>query len=168
MNYHLAVATEEHLEIIIQVIARTTVAAEHYAEISDFEAEVQRLTPRVKGYYAGTYHPGYALADRAIFVAVVDGVIAGCVAGHRSTRLGCGGELQWMFVLPEYQRKGIGRSLLKPMAAWFVGNGIARVIIDAPPENPCRRFYLKYGAQALDEYWLYWPGISSLTDQKLA
>ena len=92
-------------------------------------------------------------------VAVHDEQIAGFIAGHRSTRMGCNAELQWMFVLPQWQRQGVGARLLQPLREWLIANHSTKVIIDAPPDNPCRAFYLKHGAIPFDEYWLYWENI---------
>ena len=80
----------------------------------------------------------------------------------RSTRRGCAAELQWMFVLPNWQRKGIGAALLRRLAKWFTEQESTKVIVEAPPENPYRTFYLKHGAIPLDEYWLYWQHIDNI------
>jgi GNAT superfamily N-acetyltransferase len=156
-------AAEFDLAAITRVQARAMVAADHYQDSRDEEAEYRRLWPRVSGYFAGTYGPKDSLAERTMFVAEEEGTIVGFIAGHRSTRRGCNAELEWMFVLPEWQRQGIGALLLRPLQAWFVARNSARVIVDAPPQNPCRAFYLKHGAVPLDEYWLYWKDIGVAT-----
>jgi hypothetical protein len=38
------------------------------------------------------------LTERAAFVAIDDGDLVGFVAGHKTRRLGCDGELQWINV----------------------------------------------------------------------
>src|SRR5947208_1724187 len=80
-------------------------------------------------------------------------------------RRGCTAELQWLFVLPQWQRQGVGGELLRPLREWFVARKGTRVIIDAPPANPYRAFYLRHGAVALDGYWLYWKDIG--TDEQI-
>ena len=152
-------AVEADLDVIARVQARTMVASDYYDDSVDEELEFRRLRPRVGGYFHGTYHPSYALAERSIFVADHDAQVNGFIAGHRSNRMGCTGELQWMFVLPHRQRKGIGAALLRPMAEWFRDHASTKVIVDAPPANPYCEFYLKHGAVALDAYWLYFPNI---------
>lgn len=139
------------------------VASNHYHDAVNEEAEYQRLHPRLVGYVAGTYHPSCSLPERLVIVAQQDEQSIGFIAGHRSTRLGCTGELQWMFVLPSWQRKGIGAALLRPLATWFIEQESRKVIVDAPPENPYRAFYLKHGAVPLDAYWLYWEDISKVS-----
>lgn len=160
-KHHIQIRTavETDLEEMARIQACTLVASAYYDHSLDEAVEYERLHPRVSGYFAGTYHPGYALEDRAMFVAIDQKRIVGFIAGHCSTRMGCTAELQWMFVLPQWQRKGIGAGLLEPLRQWFKVQSSTRVIIDAPPENPYRAFYLKHGAFPLDEYWLYWENI---------
>ena len=154
-------AVDSNLAAIARVQARTMVASDFYQTALDEEAEYQRLCPRINGYFAGTYNPSYALAERTVLVAVQEEQIVGFVAGHLSTRMGCTAELQWMFVLPRWQRQGIGARLLWPLRQWFQGHGSTKVIVDASPENPYRSFYLKHGAIPLDGYWLYWEDIGA-------
>lgn len=157
MHVRPVVATD--LEAIAWVQARIMVAAAHYPDSVNEESEYHRLLPRVSGYFAGTYGPRFALAERSMFVAEHQGEIIGFIAGHRSTRRGCNAELEWMFVLPRWQRQGVGARLLQPLREWFIQQKSTRVIIDAPPTNPCRAFYLKHGAVPLDGHWLHWEDI---------
>lgn len=150
---------DSDLAAIACLQARTMVASDFYDTALNEDAEYQRLYPRIVGYLAGTYNPSYALAERAVFVAEHEEQVIGFIAGHRSTRQGCTAELQWLFVLPHWQRKGIGARLLGSLQNWFIDQGRTRVIVDAAPENPSRSFYLKYGAVPLDTYWLYWKDI---------
>ena len=106
-------------------------------------------------------HIRAAVAPDLPAVAVHEGLIIGFIAGHRSTRLGCNAELEWMFVLPQWQRRGVGGKLLQSLRGWYVAEKITKVIVDAPPTNPFRAFYLKHGAIPFDSYWLYWENIGS-------
>ena len=153
---------KSHIEAVARIQVRAMVASPFYDEATDEQVVYKRIYPRVAGYFAGTYHPGHALPERAGFVAIADGAIRGFIAGHKTTRMGCTGELQWMFVGPDWQRKGIGSMLLLPLAEWFSAGSSSKVIVDASPENPSRPFYLKHGASAFDEYWLFWPDIGIL------
>ena len=108
-------AVESDLAAIARVQACTMVASDFYETSLDEEAEYQRLYPRIVGYLAGTYNPSHALAERTLLVAAQEDQIVGFVAGHLSTRMGCTAELQWMFVLPHWQRQGIGARLLEPL-----------------------------------------------------
>ena len=161
---HIRPASKSDLEAITLVQARTMVAAAHYQESVDEELEYRCLHPRLSGYFAGIHSPQHALPERSVFVAEHDGQIIGFIAGHRSTRRGCNAELQWMFVLPKWQRQGVGGCLLQALKQWFIEQQATRVIIDAPPANPCRAFYLRHGAIALDDHWLYWKDISNVQE----
>ncbi len=146
------------LEPIARVQAQAMFAAPYYDAAVDEESEFRRLRPRISGYFDGSYHPRFARADRTLLVA--DGQrVVGFGAGHVSTRLGCTAELQWLFVLPQWQRQGIATALLKSLAEWFGRLQSTRVIVDAPPDNPSRAFYVSHGAIPLDAYWLHWPDI---------
>ncbi len=149
---------------MVGVQAEAMVASGYYETAVDVDQESARLRPRVHGYFFGTYHPSHALEPRAMFVAEQGSGVIGFVAGHLSTRMGCDAELQWIFVRPAAQGRGVGSSLLPPIAEWFTSQGATHVIIDAPPENPYRTFYIEHGAVPLDSYWLHWRDVSGLVD----
>ena len=151
-------ARSSDLDDLARVRAQAVVASPFYDDAVDESEEFNRFRPRIVGYFAGTYHPSFAQSARTVVVAD-GGTVIGFGAAHESTRLGCTGELQWMFIPPQWQRKGIGLTLLKSLADWFAQVRSTRVIVDAPPGSPGRAFYTRYGALALDEYWLYWPDI---------
>jgi GNAT superfamily N-acetyltransferase len=72
---------------------------------------------RIGSYMAVEQSPQQALAARAIFVAVDDGTVVGFVAGHRTRRYACDGELEWINVAPEHRGRGLSGQLLAVMAA---------------------------------------------------
>jgi GNAT superfamily N-acetyltransferase len=110
-------------------------------------------------------HPQKALEPRILFGALADGRMVGYIAGHFSTRHGCEGELQSIYVLPKYQRRRIGGELLKRLAGWFAARGQRSICVGVEPTNPYRRFYEKHGARYLDEHWLVWDDISAVADE---
>lgn len=121
---------------------------------------------RMARYLAGEHHPRHALAPRVMFVAGQGGRMIGYIAGHRTTRFGCDGELQWIFVAPEARGGGAAELLLDRLAAWFIGEGARRVCVDVVPENTrARRFYHSHGAQTLHPNWLVWPDIAAARRQ---
>ncbi len=109
---------------------------------------------------AGTYHPGFALEDRVVFIAEQSGQIIGFIAGHKTLRFGCDGELQWAFVLPHWQNKGVASSLLAMLRKWFDKRGMKKVCVNASADMATRAFYLKQGAVAMNEHWCVWEDIS--------
>ena len=162
MEVPIRAAVAADVDALSVIQARAMVASSYYDAARDEAAEARRLRERLSGYLAGTHHPRAALAERAVFVAEEAAEAVGFVAGHRSTRQGCTGELQWLFVRPDRQRRGIGRALLGAMRDWFVAQASVRVVVDAPPGNPSRGFYLRHGAAPLDGWWLVWADIGAL------
>lgn len=115
---------------------------------------------RIRGYLAGTHNPQHALAERAAFIAEADGFIVGFIAGHRTQRHGCDGELEWINVASAHRGQGIAGQMLLPMAAWFAEQQVFRVCVNVAPENAAARaLYAKYGAQPLRPFWMVWPDI---------
>jgi ribosomal protein S18 acetylase RimI-like enzyme len=116
----------------------------------------------MRRYLAGEHHPQQARAPRAAFLAERAGSLVGFVAGHRTTRFGCDGELQWLLVAPAARGGGVGAALLAALAGGFAGEGTRRVCVNVAPENaPARRLYARHGAIELSEYWMVWPDITT-------
>lgn len=115
---------------------------------------------RIAGYLEGTHHPQHALSERAVFVAEEDGAVAGFVAGHRTQRLGCDGELEWINVAAAHRGRGIAEQLMVAMARWFVEQHAFRICVNVAPENArAVALYTKFGAQPLEKFWMVWPDI---------
>jgi len=124
---------------------------------------------RMALYVSGEHHPQHAREPRIIFVAEGEGSMIGYIAGHLTTRFGCDGELQWLFVLPEHRGGGVASDLLRQLAAWFVSQAAPKVCVNVEPENMrARRFYERHGARAMNEHWLVWPDISCAGVQRVA
>jgi GNAT superfamily N-acetyltransferase len=91
---------------------------------------------------------------------VLLGVVGGKTAGfalyfhHFSTFLGRRGLwLEDLFVLPEYRRRGLGRALLRALAALALDRGCARfewAVLDW--NAPAIEFYRGLGATVLDDW----------------
>lgn len=123
---------------------------------------------RMALYLSGQHHPQHALAPRVIYVAEEDGSLIGFIAGHRTRRFACDGELQWIFVSPESRGSDAASQLLHRLAAWFVAQGTRRICVDVDPANTAaRRFYRKHGAEDLNEHWLVWPDIQVVLNRPL-
>ncbi|HEX3142388.1 MAG TPA: GNAT family N-acetyltransferase [Pyrinomonadaceae bacterium] len=117
---------------------------------------------RMAAYFEGRHHPQDALASRVGYVASIDQVIVGYIAGHRTTRHGCAGEVQYLFVSPEFRRRGIATGLLRLLAEWFQSEGVREVCValanDSPPE--AKPFYESVGATPLKKHWYSWKDIA--------
>lgn len=116
-------------------------------------------------YFRGEHHPQLALLPRTGYAAFVGGTMIGYVAGHLSTRQGCGGELQYLFVAPDSRRQGIATTLVRHMADWFAERGVRRVCVCVDADSPAARpFYRSLGAAALSpekQLWYVWEDLET-------
>lgn len=118
---------------------------------------------RVGWYLSGEHSPRQALAVRAAFVAVDEGRVVGFVAGHRTRRYQCDGELEWISVDMAERGQGIAGKLLCKVTDWFVERELFRVCVDIDPNNAAgRTLYAKYGAQPLREHWMVWEDVRAI------
>ena len=112
---------------------------------------------RISLYLRGLHSPQQALPARAAFVAMHEDELAGFVAGHRTRRYGCDGELQWIDVQKERRGIGIADKLIAQMGAWFVEQHAFRICVNVAPENiAARKVYTRNGARSLNEFWMVW------------
>ena len=116
--------------------------------------------PRTGAYLAGDHHPQRALPPRTGFLALQDDGVVGYIAGHLTRRFECDGELQYLWVAPDYRKQGIASRLLELQAEWFLGQDAGRICVDVLPDNTAARsFYGRNGAETLNPHWLVWPDI---------
>ena len=137
------------------------------ATSADVPAMVQcRLTPdpRMAAYLDGEHHPQQALPPRAGYVALRGEQIVAYIAGHRTKRHGCQGELQYLYVAPGDRRRGLGTGLLRLLAEWFREQGVQKVCVgianDSPPE--AKPFVEHHGATPLAKHWYAWEAIGAV------
>ena len=116
---------------------------------------------RISGYLNGEHNPQQALKPRIIYVALDGDKIVGFIAGHLTRRYECNGELEWVNVIEEYQKKGIASKLLGLLASWFIVQKSYCICVDVDPANTiARNFYKRLGATDLNKHWLVWEDIS--------
>lgn len=112
---------------------------------------------RISRYLRGQHSPRQALAARTAFVATDGSHLAGFVAGHKTRRFGCDGELQWINVVKERRGQGVADLLMTTMGAWFAAQHARRICVNVDPSNvTARRLYARHGAQILNEHWMTW------------
>lgn len=120
---------------------------------------------RISGYLNLQHHPQQALNERTICVAEAGEKIIGFIAGHLTRRFECDGELQWINVIDEYRNKEIGFEMIFVLAKWFAQHNAYKVCVD-PGTDLARKFYRKYGAENLNQHWLFWRDISIINHNK--
>jgi len=119
---------------------------------------------RIAGYMKAEHHPQKALLPRALFVAETDGTVVGFIAGHLTLRFACEGELQWIDVVPAYQRKGVASALLRLLAAWFIEQKAYRICVNSGDDNrTAHAFYKANAAVHLTRHWLVWNDAGIIT-----
>lgn len=87
------------------------------------------------------------------FVAEVDGMIVGYAGGGRNPDANSPfeAELFGIYVLADYQKKGLGQALVRELAAWLTVKGHTSMLVWIMQANPFKRFYEKLGAHLLDQ-----------------
>lgn len=120
--------------------------------------------PRMLAYFDRQHHPQHALLSRVGYVALHDDTVVGYIAGHRTTRNGCSGEVQYLFVSPAYRRQGIATALLRLLAEWFIANGAQKVCVGVAADSPAeaRPFFESVGASPLKKNWYAWENIAAI------
>lgn len=103
------------------------------------------------------YLPQDDQQGRTILIAEDGAALVGFVAGHRTRRYGCDGELEWINVARESRGRGIGEMLVREIGGWFVAQGARRICVDVNPDNAlARRLYSRRGAKPFKPYWMIW------------
>src|SRR3989442_14763592 len=115
---------------------------------------------RISRYLDGELHPQQALLPRVIYVGLEGYSLVGFIAGHLTRRYACDGELEWINVIRERRGSVVASELLRLLAAWFAKQKASRICVDVDPANTtARRFYMRHGADNLNEHWLVWNDI---------
>jgi GNAT superfamily N-acetyltransferase len=118
---------------------------------------------RMAAYFAGQHHPQQALPPRTGYVALANGEVIGYIAGHLTTRHGCEGEVQYLYVAPPHRRRRIGSTLLQHLAQWFQTHHARKICVALADDSPAeaRPFYEHAGASPLRKYWYGWEDIGN-------
>ena len=142
------------------------------AQIADIPvlAAIRAAEWETKAYWTrriGEYLPEEVAQDRTILIAEDEGTPVGFVAGHRTRRFGCDGELQWVNVARERRGLGIGAMLIRKIGFWFVEQGVRRICVDVEPDNAVARgLYSRCGAKPFKPYWMIWENARDMVDNE--
>jgi len=117
---------------------------------------------RLATYLSGEHHPRHALLPRVAIVAEQNDELVGFIAGHLTRRYHCEGQLQWINVAESLRRQGIATGLLHELGDWFTDYNAHRICVDVQPRNVgARAFYMRHGAELLNDHWMVFPDIAS-------
>ena len=146
-----------------------TFRSAHVADIPALAA-IRAAEWETKAYWTrriGEYLSGEGAQDRTILVAEDGGTLVGFVAGHRTRRSGCDGELEWLNVKRESRARGIGAMLVREIGFWFVEQEARRICVDVEPDNAVARgLYSRCGAKPFKPYWMIWENSRDMVDQR--
>ena len=127
------------------------------AQIRVADPDAGPADERMAAYLEGKHHPQQALAPRTAFLCEANGSVIGYVAGHLTTRHGCDGEVQYLYVAPAHRRRGVATRLLQRQVRWLVDQGARKVCVNADPDNAVAiAFYTRRGATPIGRAWLAW------------
>lgn len=87
------------------------------------------------------------------FVADVNGMLVGYAGGGRNpdSNSPFQAELFGIYVLADYQKKGIGQALVKALASWLGEKGMSSMLVWIMRENPFKKFYSRLGGALLEQ-----------------
>jgi len=96
--------------------------------------------------------PGdYVLPAGVLFVARVDGKLAGCVAAHQWRGDVC--EMKRLFVRDGFRGSGCGRALVESLIDWARKASYQRILLDTlPAMDQAQRLYRRLGFQEVAPY----------------
>jgi GNAT superfamily N-acetyltransferase len=127
------------------------------------DSEAGPADPRMTAYFEGKHHPQQALLPRIGYVALARETVIGYIAGHLTTRHGCAAEVQYLFVAPEFRRRGVATALLRRLADWFGEAGALKACVCVDADSPAAKpFYESTGASPFRRLWYGWDDISPL------
>ncbi|WDZ97356.1 GNAT family N-acetyltransferase [Herbaspirillum sp. WKF16] len=101
------------------------------------------------------------------FVAETGGEIIGFASGMTlaESRFGCDAELSAICVLPDEQRRGLGKRLLANVAATLIGAGATGLMAWVLAKNEgAREFFASLGAEQLFEQTFTWDDGSEIDE----
>jgi L-amino acid N-acyltransferase YncA len=99
------------------------------------------------------WREAFVRQDPAWFCFVVerpDGQLVGFAQANRSDHPEFAGQLDKIYLLPEYQRLGLGRRLLGYVARRFLSQGIDSMWLFGDARNPSNRAWTALGAEKTD------------------
>ena len=102
----------------------------------------------------GQWRETFARRDGSWFCLVVENAraeLVGFAKGRTSDHPEYGGELNKIYLLAEYQRRGIGRRLVGHVARRFLSQGITSMWLCGDARNPSVNAWLALGAHKTDD-----------------
>jgi len=160
---NIRLASVEDTDTVVRILISSKEAS-FPDTIDDHDRDVAFWTERWQGYIAHGSKAQKSRGDGWVFIAEVEGIAVGYVAYHHTTRHNTDAELQNIYVLKEWQGRGIGTHLLGVVAHRLRADGSQNMCVGYDEASPYKRFYMKYGAVEIEpgSPWAIWPDVSEL------
>jgi GNAT superfamily N-acetyltransferase len=157
----------DDVDTIVRILIDTK-ASSSPTTIDDHDRDVPFWTERWRRYIERGSRARQSLGDGYVFIAedIADErrVAIGYAAYHHTRRFNTDAELQNIYVLKEWQRRGIGTRLLGVVAHRLVKDGSKTMCVGFDADSPYKQFYAKYGAE-IDGAWAIWRDVARLAEQ---
>jgi ribosomal protein S18 acetylase RimI-like enzyme len=163
MTLSIRPASPDDVDTIVRILIASKEAS--FPEIEDHDRDASFWVRRWHGYLTTGSTAQYSRGDGWVFLASVSEQPVGYVAYHHTKRHGTDAELQNIYLLKEWQRRGIGTHLLGVVAHRLHADGSRAMCVGYDPESPYNAFYWKHGAREISPGapWAIWPDVAALT-----
>jgi GNAT superfamily N-acetyltransferase len=148
-------------------VVRVLIAAKEASfpdTIDDHDRDVAFWARRWRNYIARRNLPFSILGDGWVFLAEIDGVPVGYIAYHHTRRFETDAELQNIYLLKAWQRKGFGTALFGVVAHRLAADGSRSMCVGYDSNSPYKTFYFKHGSieTSPGAPWAIWKDLPAL------
>lgn len=132
------------------------------AIIVPHDLDVEFWLNRWRNYIRHGSRAQQAKGDGFALLATIDRQAAGFAAYHHTRRWDTDAELEAIYVLPDFQGRGIGTGLFAGVIRRLRDDGSYSLCVGYAADNPYKRFYAKHGAIEINPHWAAWRPLPTL------
>ena len=161
---HVRLAAEKDAETIVSILIASKEGSFPEA-IDAHDRDAPFWIRRWRGYISVGSQAQQSLGDGWAFIAEQEGRPVGFAAYHHTRRHQTDAELESVYVLKEWQRRGIGTHLLGAVAHRLNADGSRSMCVGFDSTLAYKEFYLKYGAIEIapGAPWAIWKDLGELS-----
>ena len=166
MSLHIRRAGIRDTDTVVRILIASKEAS-FPDTIDDHDRDAAFWTRRWRDYIARGSIPFALFGDGWVFLAEVERIAVAYIAYHHTRRLATDAELQNIYVLKEWQGKGIGTRLLGVVAHRLAADGSRSICVGYDSNSPYKRFYVKHGAieTSPGAPWSIWQDVQALASR---